>query len=94
MIFNQSKTQFYCDECKKWISIDPCDYLIIEEKVFCFELHFCGYEWDLFPCPYYYLYHKEGICRCLQDKCNCFGREEDCENPLARNSYKQDLEER
>jgi hypothetical protein len=45
-------------------------------------------------CPYYYLYHNKGICRCIQDNCNCFGNEENCENLLAKESYIQDEEER
>ena len=43
-------------------------------------------------CPYFYIYHDELICRCIQEKSECCAIIEKCENKLAKISYLQDLE--
>lgn len=93
MTFNKEKTHFYCSECKKWISIYPCEYLLINDSVECFSLHHCGYYHDLFPCRHYTKYHSDGYCRCAEEFRDCNGNEEKCTNPLTRKSYEEDEDE-
>jgi hypothetical protein len=45
----------------------------------------------MFKCPYFYVYHHEGQCRCLQDSCSCQGNSDVCENILGRRAYEDDL---
>ncbi len=45
-------------------------------------------------CPYFYFYHKELYCRCVDDKSECMGILEKCENKLGKQSYLADLEEK
>jgi len=93
MTFNKDKSKFYCIGCKEWIGIYPCEYLLVNDSIQCFNFHHCGWIWDIFPCEYYYIYHHQGQCRCIQEECNCFGNEEECDNPIGKKSYEQDLEE-
>lgn len=44
-------------------------------------------------CPYFIFYHNEIICQCVQDKTDCCGILENCENEIGRISYLQDKEE-
>ena len=93
MIFNKDKTKFYCSECKKWISIYPCEYLLINDSVQCFQLHHCGYYHDLFPCRHYEEYHGERYCRCVWELSDCKGKEENCIYFLSRIAYEEDEDE-
>ena len=44
-------------------------------------------------CPYFYFYHNELICKCIQDTANCYAVIEQCENKAGRIAYIQDLKE-
>ena len=93
MIFNEERTKIYCQECNEWLSIDPCEYLLIGDSVQCMNFHHLGYVWDIFCCEFYYLYHNQGQCRCVQAETKCSGKEENCENILGRLCFRQDKEE-
>jgi hypothetical protein len=68
-----------------------------EEALSCDRGHIIGHtidkEWKLLiaPCKYHYLYHCKGQCRCVQEECNCFGIDEECENPLGKRAYLEEL---
>jgi hypothetical protein len=45
-------------------------------------------------CPYFYFYHNELICECVQEKAECCAILEQCENKLGRIAYLQDKKEK
>jgi hypothetical protein len=94
MTFNEDRTKFYCKECKKWVSIFPCEYLLLYNSVQCMNLHHNGFYHDIFPCEHYYLYHSKGQCRCIQEETDCFGNEEECSYILARLCFEADKKEK
>jgi hypothetical protein len=44
-------------------------------------------------CPFFYFYHDEFYCQCVDEKSSCCAIIEQCENKLARKSYEADIEE-
>jgi hypothetical protein len=44
-------------------------------------------------CPFFYFYHNELICKCIQEKTDCYAILEKCENKIGREAYKDDLKE-
>jgi len=101
MLFNEQG--IYCFYCNKYYSIDPFEVflnVLYDGSISCPKDHLIGNQNDknwflkFEACSYYYEYHNEGQCRCIQDKCNCNGYEENCENKLGRKSYEKDLEDK
>jgi hypothetical protein len=92
MLFNKDKTKFYCQEYQAWISIDPCEYLLWGRTVLCMNEHSCGFIHDIFSCDYFYDYHGQQHCKCVQEQCSCFGNIEDCTYTMGRICYEQDRE--
>ena len=93
MLINK-QNKIHCFWCNKDYSFDEIFlHYLFGSSVTCPFDHLLGYEWELFSCEYYYIYHKQGYCRCIQDKCDCWGNENKCKNPEGKESYEQDLEE-
>jgi len=44
-------------------------------------------------CEYFYLYHRKGNCKCIQEECNCKGIAEDCNNLIDKECYEADLKD-
>jgi hypothetical protein len=44
-------------------------------------------------CPWIDIYHSELICQCVQDKTECLGLVENCENKIGRKCYEEEREE-
>jgi len=44
-------------------------------------------------CPYFYFYHNEFYCQCVDEKSNCCAILEQCENKLALQCYEADIED-
>jgi hypothetical protein len=103
MLFNYV-LGIYCFYCKKYY--DPYTEvwlnLLYEGSISCEKEHLVGNESDFewqehfynYECSYFYLYHNKPNCRCVQDVCNCFGLEDECENKLGRKSYEEDKKNR
>jgi hypothetical protein len=95
---NIKDDKIWCHYCLKWIN-KYIDILLLEEDVFCLLCYddkkgirtHLGYRKDLFPCKYYYEDHYRGNCRCVQEETNCNNNEENCEYPLGRTSYEEEL---
>jgi hypothetical protein len=90
---NIKDDNIWCHICFKWINKNT-DTMIVDRNVYCLscDAHL-GFDFEAFPCEYYYLYHVKGQCRCIQAETNCRGDEENCENELGRECYEQDLKE-
>lgn len=95
---NIQNDKIWCHICNKWID-KYTEIHIFDKDVYCF---FClnkglythlGFDFEAFPCEYYYLYHRKGQCRCIQEETSCRGDEDNCENELGRECYEQDLKE-
>jgi hypothetical protein len=95
---NIKDNKIWCHNCYKWIS-KFTDILIIEKDVYCL---FCanqqimthlGFDFEAFPCQYYYLYHQQEYCRTIQDITKCKGDIECCENKIGKLCYESDKQE-
>ena len=100
MIFNSDKSQFWCNECQKWIGTDPCEFMIFNDAIVCMKEHFCGYYHDIFPCEFFIMEHQKPRCKCEFQRSGgefaittCNGKEEDCNYLLAKRCYEDDLRE-
>jgi hypothetical protein len=95
---NIRDNKIWCHNCYKWIS-KFTDIFIINKDVYCLfcankkRITHLGFDFEAFPCEYYYLYHKKGQCRTCQEETNCRGDTDNCENELGRECYKADKKE-
>jgi len=102
MLLNKNQQKIFCFYCNKWynIYIDVFLNVLYEQSITCTENHLVGNQYDsewlnyFYGCPYYYLYHNKGQCRCIQEETNCEGLNYNCSNPLGKKSYEEDLEEK
>jgi len=44
-------------------------------------------------CNLFYIYHRELICKCTQERVSCEGIIENCENKNGRRCYEEDITE-
>jgi len=103
MLFNYL-LGIYCFYCNTYLDPYTGVYLnfLYEGSITCNKDHLVGNESDIqwqekfcnYNCPYYYLYHKTGQCRCVQEETDCEGLTYNCNNLLGRKSYEEDLEEK
>lgn len=45
-------------------------------------------------CSYYYFYHKQGQCRCVQEETDCTGLKNKCKNIMGKKVYEDDVEDK
>jgi len=97
MQVNFDTKTIHCYSCNKDYGLDNIFlHLLWEGSITCPQDHLVGreedYEWFLLTqaCQYYYLYHRKGYCRCVQNECNCFGIDEECSFPLGKKSYEEE----
>jgi hypothetical protein len=91
MKVNYENKTIHCFQCNQDLDFSQI-YLDIfyQGSISCEKEHIIGNQSDLewlyliAPCNYFYLYHNEPNCRCIQDKCNCFGIEEKCDSPNGK----------
>jgi uncharacterized Zn-finger protein len=98
MQINYHNKTIYCFYCKKELSLDKVFLdVLFETFITCTYDHILGYTYDkewiwlTANCPYFYVYHNRGQCRCIQDDVGCDGQEENCENLLGKRTYEEDL---
>jgi hypothetical protein len=91
MQVNFMTNTIHCYFCNKDYAIHQIfENLYYETSVVCPFDHIIGhiydYEYRLLnaPCNYFYIYHLKGYCRCIQEECNCFGIDEECNYPVAK----------
>jgi hypothetical protein len=87
----------YCYYCKRDIKFSEIELNVLyDDSISCKNEHLVGnqedkeYKFLTAQCSYFYLYHQDTMCRCVQDICKCFGIEDDCENKLGRKSYEEE----
>jgi hypothetical protein len=101
MLFNYL-LGIYCFYCNRYI--DPYQVLLdvlYEGSISCDKDHLIGNQSDPqwqeyfynYACPYYYLYHHVGQCRCVQEETNCEGLSYQCKNHYGKKAYEDDLKE-
>lgn len=101
MQINYLNKTIHCFYCHKDLRMEEIFLdVLYEGSITCEKNHLIGNQsdkewlWLTSNCPYFYVYHNEGQCRCIQEKTNCNGQEENCENLLGKKSYEEDLEEK
>jgi len=97
MQVNLDNNAIFCYSCNKEFTLgEIIENFYYEGSVTCFRDHLIGNVWDeeykllTAPCNYFYVYHKKGHCRTVQEECNCFGMNEECSFPLGKKSYEQE----
>jgi hypothetical protein len=90
----------HCFWCNKDYGLDGIFLnVLFETSISCPQNHIVGYTYDpewlllIANCPYFYLYHHRGQCRCVQDETDCQGNDENCNFILGRKCYGEYLNE-
>jgi len=94
MQINHNKIR--CFWCNKDISFAEIELNVLYNgSISCKQEHLIGdvddLEWKIMiaQCPYFYLYYQDTMCKCVQQKAQCYGIEDDCNYPIGKMSYEQ-----
>jgi hypothetical protein len=101
MLLNKNNKTIYCFYCNKEYNIYTEIFIsfLFEESITCPQDHLIGnvndLEWIEFfsECPFLILECNKLRCKCVDDLTDCEGNEKDCNYPIGKKSYEDDIKE-